>query len=133
MTHRDAWAGSFHELLTLDSPRTDAPMHLPDAPLTHEVREHRRLQRAFAETEAASAVAGVPSPRHCSANMGPISVCAAEDGVTTKQKNQMRWFASMTHTAVPSPAELGRMSKEEAGRWIHGRWTAWVRHGRKSP
>ena len=26
------WAGSFDELLTLDSPRTDAPMHLPQAP-----------------------------------------------------------------------------------------------------
>jgi len=32
LTKRDAWAGSFHELLTLDTPRTDAPMHLPEAP-----------------------------------------------------------------------------------------------------
>ena len=31
LTKRDAWAGSFAELLTLDTPRTDAPMHLPDA------------------------------------------------------------------------------------------------------
>ena len=32
LTKRDAWAGSFTELLTLDQPRTDAPMHLPLAP-----------------------------------------------------------------------------------------------------
>jgi phospholipase C len=32
LTKRDAWAGSFSELLTLKSPRTDAPLHFPDAP-----------------------------------------------------------------------------------------------------
>ena len=32
LTKRDAWAGSFDELLTLSKPRTDAPLHLPDAP-----------------------------------------------------------------------------------------------------
>ena len=32
LTKRDAWAGSFGELLTEKEPRTDAPMHLPDAP-----------------------------------------------------------------------------------------------------
>jgi hypothetical protein len=32
LTERDAWAGTFAELLTLDAPRTDAPMHLPSAP-----------------------------------------------------------------------------------------------------
>ena len=31
LTKRDMWAGNFEELL-LDKPRTDAPMHLPDAP-----------------------------------------------------------------------------------------------------
>jgi hypothetical protein len=35
LTKRDAWAGSFHELLTLDAPRTDTPMHLPAAPPPH--------------------------------------------------------------------------------------------------
>ena len=33
LTQRDAWAGSFHELLTLDTPRTDCPMHLPTPPV----------------------------------------------------------------------------------------------------
>jgi phospholipase C len=32
LTMRDSWAGSFAELLTETSPRTDTPMHLPDAP-----------------------------------------------------------------------------------------------------
>ena len=31
LTKRDAWAGSFEELL-LDAPRRDTPAHLPDAP-----------------------------------------------------------------------------------------------------
>ena len=31
-TRRDAWAASFHEVLSLSSPRTDCPMHLPDPP-----------------------------------------------------------------------------------------------------
>jgi len=32
LTERDAWSGSFDEVFTLAQPRTDAPMHLPDAP-----------------------------------------------------------------------------------------------------
>ena len=31
-TRRDAWAASFHEVLSLSSPRTDCPIHLPDPP-----------------------------------------------------------------------------------------------------
>ena len=32
LTKRTEWAGTFDELLTLDAPRIDAPMHLPNAP-----------------------------------------------------------------------------------------------------
>ena len=32
LTKRDAWAGDFSNELDLDEPRTDCPMHLPDAP-----------------------------------------------------------------------------------------------------
>mmetsp|Transcript_20438 Transcript_20438/g.37255 ORF Transcript_20438/g.37255 Transcript_20438/m.37255 type:complete len:500 (+) Transcript_20438:75-1574(+) len=32
LTHRDAWAGSFHDVFSLKEPRTDTPEHLPDAP-----------------------------------------------------------------------------------------------------
>jgi hypothetical protein len=32
LTRRDAWAGSFAELLSLDAPRTDCPMTLPAPP-----------------------------------------------------------------------------------------------------
>eukprot|EP00040_Diaphanoeca_grandis_P022383 m.120115 g.120115 ORF g.120115 m.120115 type:complete len:679 (-) comp28788_c0_seq1:129-2165(-) len=32
LTDRDAWAATFEHALSLDVPRTDAPMHLPDAP-----------------------------------------------------------------------------------------------------
>ena len=141
LTHRDAWAGSFHELLTLDTPRTDAPMHLPEPPAQHAVRERRRLRRLFEEEMAAGEPAfylypsspspfptfphshlpsfspflipslppslpssfpalldeeasvaarkgrrlAPPSPRHCSANIGPTAVCASQTGITTKQ------------------------------------------------
>jgi hypothetical protein len=32
LTKRDAWAGTFESLLTLDEPRTDCPLHLPEGP-----------------------------------------------------------------------------------------------------
>ena len=33
LTQRDAWAGSFHELLTEEIPREDCPLHLPTPPV----------------------------------------------------------------------------------------------------
>ena len=42
LTRRDAWAGSFEKELELDAPRTDCPMHLPDAPAPATGREKWR-------------------------------------------------------------------------------------------
>ena len=139
LTHCNTWAGSFHELLTLDTPHTDALMHLPNAPLPTEVLERRRLRLLFEQEMAsdkdatAAARAGrrvaPPALPHCSANVAPERACAAKKGVTVKQRNQMRVFAGITHTPMPSSADIDSMTKEEAGQWIHKRWSVWVQHG----
>ena len=107
LTRRDAWAGSFHELLTLTTPRTDAPMHLPDGPPIHaeRERERRRLQQLEeenlnlmgSEEAAAAATDGEEqSPRHCSSSAAAAASatsggeCAADgDSVTQKQRNRI--------------------------------------------
>ena len=138
---RDAWAGSFHELLTLQQPRTDAPMHLPDGPPLFEERERRRRRRRLEQQGVGS---GQPAERHCSAGAKAAAApttrsgagggeCAAAGGaagsVTRKQRNRIQVFASMTHTPPPSEAALATMTKEQAAQWLHARWTEWVHHG----
>ena len=132
LTMRDAWAGSFHELLTLKTPRTDAPLHLPDGPPLFAERQARQARQLRAASEATRV--GERGERHCSsaeaARRHGFGECAAEGtAVTTKQRNRIKWLASMTHVAPPPEAALARMTKEEAARWIHARWEDWVRHG----
>jgi hypothetical protein len=133
LTQRDAWAGSFHELLTLDQPRTDAPMHLPDAPPAHEERERRRRRRLERQQHAGVATNRQPrqhEPKHCSGNTGPAFVCASSsDSVTVKQRNQMKWFASLVGELPPTTEEMDSMDKEAAAQWVHTRWARWVAHG----
>eukprot|EP01046_Picozoa_sp_COSAG06_P044003 COSAG06_NODE_5858_length_3243_cov_4.755407_2_plen_204_part_00 len=144
LTRRDAWAGSFHELLTLTTPRTDAPMHLPDGPPIHaeRERERRRLQQLEEEmgSEEAAAAAtdgGEQSPRHCSSSAAAAAAsttdggeCAADgDSVTQKQRNRIKVFSAMTNSLAPSEAELAAMTKDEAAQWQHERWAEWVGHG----
>ena len=67
---RDAWAGSFHSLLTEKAPRTDCPMHLPEPPpptqsrlATHGAVPPPRLTRRQARRLARfSEISGVPVP-----------------------------------------------------------------------
>jgi len=40
LTKRDAWSGSLEELLTLDEPSNQGPLHLPDAPPGWDESEH---------------------------------------------------------------------------------------------
>jgi hypothetical protein len=159
LTRRDAWAGSFHELLTLTTPRTDAPMHLPDGPPIHAEREKERERRRLQQLEeeenlnlmgseeaAAAATDGEEqeqSPRHCSsssssssssaaatASAGGGGECAADgDSVTQKQRNRIKVFSAMTNSVAPSEAELAAMTKDEAAQWQHERWAEWVGHG----
>ena len=140
LTQRDAWAGSFHELLTLQAPRKDTPMHLPDAPPPHEERRRRLQRQSLLRDEAnAEAAAAGRAPLHCSATSAaaaaagagaPSGECAVDgNAVTRKQRNQIEVFAAMTHVAPPSERELSSMSKEEAGLWIHTRWAEHMHHG----
>ncbi len=111
-------------------------MHLPDAPPPAAERARlRRLQGVGAM--GGSEAANEPHPLHCSGDKAggdrddgsPRGECAADHtSVTQKQRNQIAWFAELTQVAAPSEAALRSMSKEQAGHWIHSRWTEWLEH-----
>ena len=126
LTKRDAWAGSLTELFTLDKPRTDAPMHFPDAPPGHEELERRR--RLHAEAAGGDAgEAGGGGPRHCSAKQKPAVACDSDGGVTQRQRNNIAKFSALTGLAPPPELEAGTLSYEAAAVWIHSRYSEFVR------
>ena len=118
LTQRDAWAGSFHELLTLDKPRKDAPLHLPDAPEGGAGRRRELL----GEQSRSGAGDGGGGARHCSANAA--NACALDREVTQKQRNQAKWLSSLTHT--PVPAGFGEWGFDGAAEWLHARWLEYM-------
>jgi hypothetical protein len=104
LTKRDAWAGSFHELINLQTPRTDAPMHLPDAPTSQAQGvsdERRRLRQQDERT-----------PRHCSAATAGVpgaDACAADGSrLTMKQRNRMKVSDLTSGLMYPSTEQLSR-------------------------
>lgn len=121
--HRDAWAGSFVELLTLDSPRTDCPMHLPTSPpisgpwtapgTKNEPSDLRRLAEADAVEQ------------HCSAQH---RVCEGNAAVTQRQKRLIRELTGY-FPAAPDPAELDYTSAAE---WIEEHQAKWMQLPAKS-
>ena len=131
LTKRDAWAGSFDELLTLSEPRGDAPLHLPEAPKPAVPFPPNQgwppgvpptaLQDAEVESPAAAGAAGA-EPRHCSGN----GRCAARDGVTQKQRNTIAQFAAVS--GLPPP-DLERMGHAEAAAWIARAWHGHIDSG----
>jgi hypothetical protein len=122
LTNRDRWAGSFEELLTLDEPRTDAPLHLPTAPkpatpfpacertgcpgppsspppataamgIGDDEQSRRLLQ--YHGSSGSSSRPNV-AERHCSANAagGQQLRCTEPGGeMTQKQRNQLQQLA----------------------------------------
>ncbi len=122
LTNRDRWAGSFEELLTLDEPRTDAPLHLPTAPkpatpfppcertgcpgppsspppttAVADVGDDEQSRRLLQHhgTGAGSSRPTV-AERHCSANAagGQELRCTEPGGeMTQKQRNQLQQLA----------------------------------------
>ena len=124
LTKRDAWAGSFDELLTLDAPREDAPLHLPEAPKPAvPFPPNQGWPPGVPPTALQSAETAIPTeegpagrePRHCSGN----GKCAARDGVTQKQRNTIAQFVAVSGIAPP---DLERMSHAEAATWISRAW-----------
>jgi len=90
-TKRDAWAGSFEELLTLDSPRTDCPLHFPESPPVAAPwtcpgchNPPSELRRLAESTE--------PEGQHCSATR---RVCEGSAAVTDRQKRIVRQLSAL--------------------------------------
>lgn len=131
LTKRDAWAASFEELL-LDSPRSDAPMHLPDAPPPakpwHEALDDDDDDGAATFSMDALREAGViltqPArrlgqdaiPQHCSATSG---VCKGPKAVTAKQLRNIELYAHLTQRPKPSADTL---TFRAADRWLNEHW-----------
>ena len=159
LTNRDRWAGSFEELLTLDEPRTDAPLHLPSAPTP--VTPFPPCERTgcpgppSSPPPAAAAATGVgddePSrrllqqrngrldvaERHCTANVaGGQELQCTEPGaeMTQKQRNQLQQLAgALAEQAQPLPAGFrtdGQYTSAEATKWIAQMFSAVESGGR---
>jgi hypothetical protein len=153
LTKRDKWAGSFDELL-LDTPRTDAPMHLPDGPpMAHpwnpplsggRVRiwpddgddddegsplQHggRRAQESHVNVTSffAGPVPGSSQEQHCSAIAG-----SREDqpcaGLGTPSLKQRRNIRLFAHlTSTPEP-DIDALTWANADKWLTDRWREWM-------
>ena len=108
LTKRDAWAGSFTELL-LDEPRTDAPLHLPTPPMNVTPWE----DVGGSEDGAA---------RHCSSPHGaPEEACRAPTDVSRKQAGQLKLLAKLTASEPPEDPDFA-----EAAAWIQDKWAEWM-------
>jgi len=134
LTQRDAWAGSFHELLTLQEPRTDTPLHFPDGPPIHKSDRpqghHGHVGRRLEQDDVR------PEPRHCSpahtARQRGLEECAADgDSVTLKQRNKIIQLSAVTGVAPPTEQELAAMTKSSAGAWIGARVAESIAHGER--
>ena len=121
LTKRDAWSGSFGQLLTLDTPRKDCPMHFPAGPpvstpwlcpgCRNEESELRRMQEAEEEE---------PQPQHCSARK---QVCQGVGSITEKQKNHIGSLSE--HFSESAPA-FDTLDFQAAQDWIEEHERRWV-------
>eukprot|EP00932_Pfiesteria_piscicida_P013508 SRR837773.25083.p1 GENE.SRR837773.25083~~SRR837773.25083.p1 ORF type:complete len:242 (-),score=52.74 SRR837773.25083:51-752(-) len=117
LTKRDAWAGSFHELL-LDTPRSATPSHLPEAP---------QSASPWDPPPGTVRPPGAPVPQHCSSwHGGEEQPCRGPTAVNLKQKRLVRVLSAMMR-AEPPPLE--GMTFAEADRWIGERWRHWMQRG----
>jgi len=129
-TKRDAWAGNLMELLE-DTPRTDAPMHLPTPnPPQSPWTVHPAGWKPPPPTPAAASVAArrlesadgsssSSSRAHCSAG-----VCDADgQAMSVKQINKIKMFAGINHEPVP---DLTTMTYDSANSWLGKRWSAFL-------
>ena len=144
LTKRDAWAGSFDELL-LDTPRTDAPYHLPDAPTPAspwtppptenggrfaEPREHEEEEdssdddRRSLAVSASGGVTAAPIPQHCSSVHGEEeSACLGHTRPNLKQRRNVRLLAELTGEVVPP---VDGMTFSEVDQWQARVWRKWM-------
>jgi phospholipase C len=148
LTKRDMWSGSLDELL-LDAPRTDTPMHLPDAPAAalpwdpvppiagdddddndddkDAYMEHRD---DIAGAERSGPIGGGRRTMEIKSNGGNENVpqhcsqkqrvCRGAEVVSVKQRRNMELFGSLLGLkSIPNPDE---MTLAEADLWLRHRW-----------
>ena len=119
LTKRDAWAGSFEELL-LDTPRPDSdmPRHLPDAPRPATPWDPPP------GTGDALGYAETAGPGHCSAWDGASqeTACAGPAVASLKQRRNLRLLSHMTGSPEP---DIDAMDVHQATRAMGGLWALW--------
>ena len=121
LTKRDAWAGNFEELL-LDTPRTDAPMHLPSPPPPTGNWTPPPTFTFTSDNDAAALGATAPSKeegptaQHCALSTG---LCLGVDAMTAKQRRRVEMLSILTSTPQP---DVTSMSNLEAQLFIRARW-----------
>ena len=117
LTKRDAWAGTFDDLL-LDAPRADAdtPLDLPDAPAP---------AQPWGPVPNGSGLAalgdGGALPQHCSVK---VQHCLGAEHATQKQRNTMRLLADLL-PGVPAPG-ADTVSVAAADAWLREHWGRWL-------
>lgn len=154
LTKRDAWAGSFDELL-LDVPRTDAPMHLPDAPApakpwdpppggifgrkgddadffdlaeNDDGEDEMPLDDDEVVDDGARRRLGtkvkVANPPQHCGQKEKI--CRGPEAVSVKQRRNIKLFSRLTKKAEPN---VDDMTNNEADRWLSECWEDWMAQG----
>jgi len=130
LTKRDAWAGSFDELL-LDKPRDDCPMHLPTAPPAASPWDPPPGEKADGAdaharrtTVSVEGATGAPLAQHCSSwHGGGDSKCRNPSVPNLKQKRQVRLLSQLMGVEQP---DVERMSWKEAEGFIRTHWQKWM-------
>jgi len=119
LTKRDAWSGSFDELLLplAGGPRTDTPLHFPTEPPP--AHERRRLMSS--EQRAAE-----PEPMHCSRASRPGTCGRVANEPTAKQLKLLPLLAELTGADLAAAAQ-GLNTFDEHARWIQERYNEFMK------
>jgi hypothetical protein len=132
LTKRDAWAGSFHELFTLSEPRTDCPMHLPEAPphgppvppapapAPSTATRHRSMTMLDAADDDGE---GAVVAQHCGLRE---QTCPGVTEVSTNQRNKITLLSRLTMKPQP---DLSNMGYDDANDWIGHSYSEWLAQG----
>lgn len=122
LTKRDEWAGEFAELLTLDEPTNQGPMHLPDAPPGYDERIAATASRRRLASRGPTQEVEEPAPQHCGREE---QTCGGQGVVTTKQRRKLEEITALTHTPMPN---TDQMSFHDADAFLAERFSHWMRH-----
>jgi len=120
LTKRDAWAGTFDQLMTLDEPRTDCPMHFPEPPPVSSPWTCPGCENGPDELRRLAESDG-PEGQHCPAKQ---QTCEGQGVVSVKQKRNIVSMAPQLNVAVP---DFDKMTFDDAEEWLEahrGKWMA---------